>query len=116
MREWLPFSGRDAEGDKYDDVCLVDSSTGQILAAVQLPKSAEYWFGVEVYIPYSETLQINLRFIDLEPAKKFCEGAVETALEEWECQKVATADWRREAKAMHARKARRKKKEALCAN
>ena len=107
MREWLPFSGRDGEGDKYEDLCLVESSTGQILGVVQLPKAQEYWFGVEIYIPHTSCGE---RFIDLEPAKRFCEDVVGPALEEWECQKINAADWRQETLKKHKRKVRRASK------
>jgi hypothetical protein len=96
MREWIPFSGRDGEGEKFDDLCLVDSANGQILATVALPRSGEYWYGVDIRIPDDvERGYGAVRFIDLEPAKRFCEETVDTSIAMAFCRGVADKEWRK---------------------
>lgn len=88
---WINKSGRDSDGDKFEtEVCVHGS--GRILARIACPLADEVHYTLYFYMEIPEKLLktsgCDLRFIDVDSAKRFADDVLRRCAEEKENKKV----------------------------
>jgi len=82
---WIHKSGRDSDGDKFEtEVCVHGS--GRIVARIVCPLADEVHYAVYFYISIPErilkTSGEDLRFIDVDSAKRFADDILRRCAEQ----------------------------------